>query len=203
MYETVFTSGLGCGKYNRCLGCQKTAKSRLEGSSGLKYTSPPQIILGNTNLQKSNLSGDLLVAPGATLQLCILTQYWGGSSRQKTLSLTSTVICNPVYTPNSRLVWKVRGAERRHAERGYVGTQDGVCGHGNRRLLTSGVSAVAVHVHGGCVCVCVCVLTARVSVVLWVAVTFQGQLLALNMPQSWASGKSRKKTLMFAAKAPG
>ena len=148
MYETVFTSGLGCGKYNRCLGCQKTAKSRLEGSSGLKYTSPPQIILGNTNLQKSNLSGDLLVAPGATLQLCILTQYRGGSSRQKTLSLTSTVICNPVYTPNSCLVWKVRGAERRHAERGYVGTQDGVCGHGNRRLLTSGVSAVAVHVHG-------------------------------------------------------
>ena len=56
---------------------------------------------------------------------------------------------------------------------------------------------------GVCACVCVCVLTARVSVVLWVAVTFRGQLLALNMPQSWASGKSRKKTLMFAAKAPG
>ena len=54
-----------------------------------------------------------------------------------------------------------------------------------------------------CVCACVCVLTARVSVVLWVAVTFQGQLLALNMPQSWGSGKSRKKTLMLAAKAPG
>ena len=53
-----------------------------------------------------------------------------------------------------------------------------------------------------CVCVCVCVLTARVSVVLWVAITFRGQLLALNMPQSWGSGKSRKKTLIFTAKAP-
>ena len=61
-------------------------------------------------------------------------------------------------------------------------------------------ACVCVHV---CVCACVCVLTARVSVVLWVAVTFQGQLLALNMPQSWGSGKSRKKTLMLAAKAPG
>ena len=100
-------------------------------------------------------SGDLLVAPGATLQLCILTQYWGGSSRQKTLSLTSTVICNPVYTPNSHLVWKVQCAERRHAEHGYAGTQDGVCGHGNHSLLTAGVSAVAVLVHGGCVCACV------------------------------------------------
>ena len=89
-----------------------------------------------------------------------------------------------------------------------MGTQDGVCGHGNRSLLTAGVSAVAVHVCACvcvhvCVCACVCVLTARVSVVLWVAVTFQGQLLALNMPQSWGSGKSRKKTLMLAAKAPG
>lgn len=145
------------------------------------------------------------MAPGATLQLCILTQYWGGSSRQKTLSLTSTVICNPVYTPNSHLVWKVQCAERRHAEHGYAGTQDGVCGHGNHSLLTAGVSAVAVLVHGGCVCacvhararVCVCVLTARVSVVLWVAVTFRGQLLALNMTSGAHRPRKQLKGEMF------
>ena len=97
-----------------------------------------------------------------------------------------------------------------------MGTRDGVCGRGNRSLLTAGVSAVVVCVHACvrvrvhvcvcvrvCVCVCVCVLTAGVSAVPWVAVTFWGQLLALNMPQSWGSGKSRRKTLMFAAKAPG
>ena len=45
-----------------------------------------------------------------------------------------------------------------------MGTRDGVCGRGNRSLLTAGVSAVVVCVHACvrvcvhvCVCVCVCV----------------------------------------------